>query len=154
MMKDKQWVFPEYELRIQEKEGQQYIWDVLRKKWVLKQPEEWVRQKLIHHLMEDRKIPAGLLSIEKEIVYHGLPKRMDLVIYNRSARPEALIECKAPEVSFTPKKIQEVLLQISRYNDILHAPHLIITNGWQWACFSLNEKGNYRFCPSGWYEAD
>ena len=152
MKKDKPFVFPEYELREKEEDGQRWIWDILRKKWLVHQPEEVVRQKLIHHLFHDRKFAPGLLSIEKGITYHGLMKRIDLVINDRAAKPHVLIECKAPEITFTQHKQTEVLTQISRYNAILQAPHLIITNGWQWACFTEKETGGYRFCPSGWYE--
>lgn len=140
-------IFPTHELRIKTEEDQEWVWDPLRKKWLVFTPEEEVRQQLVEHLLIDRKIKPALIGIEKEIAYNQLRKRLDVVIYDSEANPWLLCECKAPSVKLS----QETLHQIARYNAVLRAPHLLLTNGLNWLLFSL-EKGKYVHKPAGWPE--
>ena len=41
------------------------IWDVIRQKWVVLQPEEWVRQQLIHVFTDVYGFSKNLMAIEK-----------------------------------------------------------------------------------------
>lgn len=54
-----------------------------------------------------------------------MPKRFDLVIYNRNGSPLLLVECKAPGVEITEKTFD----QAARYNMLLKAEYFLITNG-------------------------
>jgi len=123
------------------------LWDIVRRKWVQAQPEEEVRQRLLHHLMETRGVARLLIGVEKEIYYHQLRKRFDVVVFDAEAQPLILVECKAPEVPLS----EATLRQIARYNAVLKAPHLLLTNGVQLLFFSRDEKGSYQFQPAGWY---
>ena len=62
--------------------------------------------------------------MEKQISLNGQLKRYDLVVY-RDLQPFLVIECKAPFVELT----EEVAEQALRYNLILNAPYLMISNG-------------------------
>lgn len=117
--------FSDYELRIVHREGKDRIYDVIRKKYVVLTPEEWVRQHIIHWLIRDHKFPKALISVEKQLQLNGLLKRTDIVLYNHSGKPILIVECKAPDVPLS----QAVADQAARYNLTLRVPWLWITNG-------------------------
>jgi hypothetical protein len=107
------------------KDGKVFIFDLLRKKHLLLTPEEWVRQHWIHFLISSQGYPKGLLALEKGLVYNGLQKRTDLVVFDRSGLPYLLVECKAPEIEINP----QVLSQALSYNQTLQCPYIALTNG-------------------------
>ncbi len=140
--------FPPYELkRSKDEKGQSLLWDPIRKRWFLEQPEEVVRQLLIAHLLEAHQVSRALIGVEKEITYHRQKKRLDVVVFDSEANPLVLCECKAPQVPLSHKTLQ----QLARYNYSLQAPHLLITNGLQLLFFSQDSSGNYQHMPDGWY---
>jgi hypothetical protein len=57
--------FPAPDFRVQNTENGPEIWDRFRKKWVMLQPEEWVRQNFLNWLSEIHHIPESLISVEK-----------------------------------------------------------------------------------------
>jgi hypothetical protein len=101
------------------------IFDVFRKKYVILTPEEWVRQHFAHFLVNQLGVPQGLMALEKKIVMNGLNRRFDIVVYSKSALPLLIVECKASSVEIS----QEIFNQAARYNSVLKAPFLLITNG-------------------------
>jgi len=113
------------------------IFDIVRKKYTSLTPEEWVRQHMIHYLIHEKSFPASLMGVEKGLVYNGLKKRVDILIYDRNARPFMIVECKAPSVKLS----QNVLDQASVYNLQLHVQYLLITNGLVHYCFHLDPSG-------------
>ncbi|WNJ16000.1 type I restriction enzyme HsdR N-terminal domain-containing protein [Pontibacter sp. G13] len=141
-------IFPAYPLHTHEEDGQTYIWDIIRKKWMVLQPEEWVRQHLVHFLILDRQVSKNRISVEKEIRYLKQRKRFDVVVYDAYGKPFILCECKAPEV---PIK-QAAFHQVARYNQQIQAPHLLLTNGKVFYFFSLAEDGSYALQENAWYE--
>ena len=52
--------FPNYEFRIKNKHNKKYIFDQIRKKFVLLTSEEWVRQNCIMFLINDKKYQRDL----------------------------------------------------------------------------------------------
>lgn len=122
---------PPAPLKIKEMEGKFKVYDVFRKKDILLTPEEWVRQHILHYLISHLNYPQSLISVEREIIYHALKKRFDILIYSKQAQPFLLIECKAPEVVLT----NDSAMQIVRYNDVLNAPWIVISNGIQHLVF-------------------
>jgi hypothetical protein len=143
-------IFPPYELRrSHDEQGRHLLWDPIRKKWVVEQPEERVRQLLVQHLMQAHGVARSLIGVEKEIRYLEQRKRCDVVVFDRKAQPLVLCECKAPQVPLS----EATLRQIARYNANLHAPHWLVTNGIRLLCFSVDAAGRYRFQPHGWPEA-
>jgi len=101
------------------------IFDVIRKKFVDLQPEEWVRQHVLHYLMNEKKYPESLINVEKQLTVNSLKKRYDIVIYNSDGSIRVLVECKAPKIKID----QETFDQIARYNSQLDATYLMVTNG-------------------------
>lgn len=133
------WKLPRYSLTVRKEQEAQFVYDPIRKDWFVFQPEEEVRQHLIRFLLEEKGVSKNLLAVEKEIIYRETRRRFDLVIYNREGTPEMLCECKAPSVPIN----QNTVNQIARYNTILKAPHLLITNGRGLVVFSVSEAGTF-----------
>jgi len=120
---------------ILEKIGEQYwVQDMIRKKWILLTPEEWVRQHMVHLLITHFGYTKNLIRLEGGHIYHRLKKRSDIVAYNREGSPFLLVECKSTEIPLN----QQVLDQASRYNWDLKAPYICLTNGLKTLCFSVD----------------
>lgn len=117
--------FPDYEFSITEKEGQQLIFDPVRKKYVVLTPEEWVRQHMLQYLLQARGFPSGLVSVEGSITVYKTNKRYDIAAFDRQGEPILVVECKSPSVTLN----QAVVDQVIRYNLTLQARFLVITNG-------------------------
>tara|TARA_R110002051_G_scaffold325867_1_gene432524 strand:- start:53007 stop:53453 length:447 start_codon:yes stop_codon:yes gene_type:complete len=119
--------FPSYTFRFKNSENKIYIFDVVRKKFVILQPEEWVRQHVVHYLVEQKKYPLSLINVEKQVKLNGLVKRYDIIVFKADGTITLLVECKAPEVMVT----QITFDQIASYNLQLRAEYLMVTNGLQ-----------------------
>ena len=141
-------IFPAYSLKTESRNGQDFVWDEIRRKWIVLQKEEYVRQLLVHFMIKEKKVSRSLISIEKEIRYKNLRKRFDLVVFDQMGKPFILCEVKAPDVPLT----QDTLNQIARYNVNIHAPHLLLTNGCQLLFFSLSQEGKYLLKKTGWLD--
>jgi len=131
--------FPKYAFKFKKEGGKNYIYDLIRKKYVVVTPEEWVRQHMVHYLINQLHYPKNFIAVEKTIKVNQLNKRFDVVVYNIKHQPAMLIECKQPEVS-----LQQITLdQAGRYNTVLKAPYLLITNGENNICCHINfiDKG-------------
>ena len=129
---------PQYPLKIKEEGGTRYIFDSIRKKYLVLLPEEWVRQNFIQFLVRDKNYAASLIAIEKGLKLNELQKRADIVIYDKQAEPIVLIECKAPKVKIN----QEVFEQVARYNMVFKVPYLVVTNGLEHYCAKVNFETN------------
>lgn len=112
-------------LQIKSADGKQYIFDPIRKKYYVLQPEEFVRQLIIVWLINDQKIPRNLIQVEKLFNLHGLKRRFDIVVYNKQMQAYLIVECKSHEVNIT----QQVFDQISAYQQSIKAPFLMVSNG-------------------------
>lgn len=117
--------FPDYSFRFKNSENKTFIFDEIRKKFVVLTPEEWVRQNVVQYLLNEKKYPKSLVNVEKLITLNGLKKRYDLVVYNTDGSLFLLVECKAATVKIQ----QQTFDQIARYNLVLKAHYLWITNG-------------------------
>lgn len=134
--------FPAYDFRVKNKENKILIFDIIRKKFVVLQPEEWVRQHVIRWLIEQKKFPASLINVEKKITINGLTKRYDIVVFTPNGSIELLVECKA----YTQRLSQEVFDQVARYNLQISARYLMLTNGLQHYFCKLDlEEEKYAF---------
>lgn len=116
---------PSYQFKLKSSENKQLIFDIIRKKYVILTPEEWVRQNFIHYLIYEKNYPISLISVEKQLTVNQLKKRFDILIYNTSGKPDIIIECKSPSIKIS----QNTFDQIARYNMVIDAPYLIVTNG-------------------------
>ena len=125
---------PSFDCKIKESEGKTWIFDPIRKKYLVLTPEEWVRQHLVNLLIQHLGYPASLIKLEGGLSYEKLDKRSDILVFDRDAKPFLLVECKAPEVPVSKKTVE----QASRYNKILKAPYLAVSNGLKTFCFSVD----------------
>ncbi|MBR5435758.1 MAG: type I restriction enzyme HsdR N-terminal domain-containing protein [Muribaculaceae bacterium] len=121
------------------------IFDRIRKKYVALTPEEWVRQNFVNHLIENLGYPESLIANERGIELNGTSRRCDTVVFDRYGLPAMIVEYKAPTVNIT----QDVFDQIVRYNLVLHARFLIVSNGMTHYCCEIDTTtGAYTFLPA------
>ena len=116
---------PSYDYLVKKQNDAIYIYDLVRKKYILLTPEEWVRQHFLNYLITHISVPVSMISIESSLKYNKLSKRADILVYSNNGLPLLLVECKAPVVQLSA----DTLLQLSTYNQKLNAPYLAITNG-------------------------
>ena len=117
--------FPNYEFRIKNRHNKKYIFDLIRKKFILLTHEEWVRQNCIMFLINEQKVPKVLINVEKKIKVNNMTKRYDIIVYKPNGSVFLLVECKSPKVNIN----QETFNQISIYNSEIIAEYLMLTNG-------------------------
>ena len=117
--------FPQPEFRIKNEENKEFIFDALRKKWLLLTPEEWVRQNFVQYLIKIKNYPSALIALEKEIWLGELKKRFDVLVYNKDHKPWMMIECKGGEIKLNDAVLQQAL----RYNISVPVEFIVITNG-------------------------
>jgi hypothetical protein len=72
----------------------QTIWDPLRKKEVALTPEERVRQWFICVLSQNMEVPMHMMMSEAGFKLGGKQFRADIIVYDRSACPLIVVECK------------------------------------------------------------
>ncbi|HBH06819.1 MAG TPA: restriction endonuclease subunit R [Flavobacteriales bacterium] len=116
------------------------IFDPIRKKYVLRTPEEEVRQRILRYLIDVKGYPVSRIAVEKELTVKGLKKRTDILYYDKLAQPALLVECKAPRVKIS----QRTFDQAFRYNLNLGVRFVVITNGEETYCCQL-ENDSYTF---------
>lgn len=134
--------FPAYGFRLKNSENNTYIFDVIRKKFVVLQPEEWVRQHVANYLIHDKKYPKSLINVERQLTVNQLRKRYDVVVFRPDGQIGILVECKAPKIAIN----QETFDQIARYNLQLNADYLMVTNGLDhYFCKMDFDRGKYWF---------
>ncbi|RLD26891.1 MAG: restriction endonuclease subunit R [Bacteroidetes bacterium] len=117
--------FPKFSFRFKNSENKISIFDEIRKKFVMLQPEEWVRQHCVQFLIQNKNYPKSLINVEKELKVNDLRKRYDIVIYNPNGSICLIVECKSPKITIN----QNAFDQIARYNLTLNADYLMVTNG-------------------------
>ncbi|MBX2953438.1 MAG: type I restriction enzyme HsdR N-terminal domain-containing protein [Leadbetterella sp.] len=126
-------------LKTKTEDGITYVYDIIRKKYLVLTPEEKVRQTFLHFLVSELGFPASLIRTELGTRYHALAKRTDILVFDKTGQPYMLVECKAADVKISAKVIE----QASRYNRTLKAPYLCVTNGRNTYCFRIDfESGD------------
>jgi hypothetical protein len=112
-------------LKLKQEEGKPYVWDPVRKIWVVLTPEEHVRQYLLLYFTDVMQYPASLIAVEKNIRVGNLSKRFDIVVYSREHTPWLLAECKAPDVPLTEKALHQLLT----YHNTMQCNYWLVSNG-------------------------
>ena len=132
--------FPDpFDFKFRKDKDKFFIYDSVRKSWILLTPEEWVRQHWLHYFHFVKKRNLSSLILEKKIELNGLTKRIDLLVTEKTL-PKILIECKAPNIKLTEKTFE----QTARYNSVIGAESIILSNGNQ-HIFAKFENGSYIF---------
>ncbi|WP_462248067.1 type I restriction enzyme HsdR N-terminal domain-containing protein [Ekhidna sp.] len=101
------------------------IFCLIRRKWIILTPEEWVRQHFLNLLITHLGYPKGMMRLEQTLSYFRNQKRSDITILDKDGNTYLLVECKSPDV----KLDQKVVNQVSEYNKVLNSKYLAITNG-------------------------
>lgn len=117
--------FPSYSFRFKNSEKHRLIFDPIRKKFVVLNPEEWVRQHVLQFFLHEKGYSAQLINVEKQLQLHQTKKRYDIVVFKPDGTVFIIVECKSPKVTIT----QETFDQIARYNLVTDASYLMVTNG-------------------------
>jgi hypothetical protein len=129
-------VYPDKKPAIKTEAGKELIFCIIRKRWAVITPEEWVRQNFLLYLTEVLKYPLSLIAVEKQLKLGDLKKRFDIVVYDKLAKPFMIVECKEMNVPLSEK----VLHQVLRYNISLQTKVLVITNGSY--CYTFEKAGD------------
>lgn len=133
---------PSYPFKIKQENQVTFIFDEIRKKYLVLTPEEWVRQHVVQYIIMEKGYPRSLIKLEGGLKLNALQKRTDVVVFNSSGEKILLIECKAPSVKIT----QQTFDQIARYNIVHKVPLLFVSNGLQHYTCEINFKEqNYQF---------
>ncbi|WP_245911550.1 type I restriction enzyme HsdR N-terminal domain-containing protein [Neolewinella xylanilytica] len=116
----------------------------IRRKWLVLQPEEFVRQLLIHFLIQDMRYNRNRITVERGVKVQGDPRRTDILVFDQQMRPFLLIECKAPSVPLRT----DVFRQAAHYNGPLRVPYLMVSNGRESYVAAIDYAAeSYRFLP-------
>ena len=131
--------FPAVVLTLHEKEGKTYIPDRVRGGYLVLTPEEWVRRHVIEYLISWCGVELQRVVTEYPVLLNGQPQRADIVVVGRDGTPQLLVECKAADVKIS----QDVLDQAVRYNSVVGAQYIMLTNGMDLFCFERSNDGIY-----------
>ena len=136
---------PDQNLKVEEIDSKKYIFDFTRKKNLILTPEEWVRQNIVSHLVNDLNYPKGLIKTESSIKYNNLKKRSDIIVRDRSMGFYLLVECK----SYNLKINKNFFKQVSIYNNVYKSRYILISNGIDhYVCEFFSKKKEYKFLKS------
>src|SRR5690606_13706505 len=116
--------FPSYSFTFKSTEKYVYIFDIIRKKYVVLTPEEWVRQHVVHYLIYTRSFRQSYINVEKMFKINNIVKRYDVVVYNPDASIYLLVASKNPDILLS----ESVFDQVARYNLHLKANYLLLTH--------------------------
>lgn len=116
--------------------GKEQIFCEWRHRWVRLTPEEWIRQQLLHRMVNEGGYPASLIAVEQAITVGDVHKRCDAVVYDSAMQALMLIECKAETVPLTQKTLDQAIT----YNRKLNVPYLLLSNGAQTICIDGNNN--------------
>ena len=98
-------------------------------------PEEWVRRHLLVFLVERCGACAKRIVQEYPVRLNGQPQRADVVVVDAAGQPLLLAECKAPDVKLDGR----TLAQAVRYNSVLGARYILLTNGLTHYCYACHD---------------
>lgn len=133
--------FPAIKLRADRRGDRTLVWDELRGAWLVLTPEEWVRRHLIAHLIARGALPKSIVQ-EYPVLLNGQSQRADVVVTDLRGQPLLLAECKAPGVAIDRRTLDQAV----RYNSVLGARYLVLTNGREHFCYECND-GAYVALP-------
>ena len=134
---------PHYQFNIKKNDkGALVIFDHLRQRFITLTPEEWVRQYFVRFLIEEKQFPTALMGNEVSLLQNGTKRRCDTLVADIEGNPFVIVEYKAPSIPIT----QSVFDQIVRYNMVMKAKCLIVSNGLQHYCCKIDyENNSYSF---------
>ncbi|MCY4562322.1 MAG: type I restriction enzyme HsdR N-terminal domain-containing protein [Flavobacteriaceae bacterium] len=134
--------FPPCEIKTKEIENKTYLFDIVRKKWMVENPEEIVRIHCVNYLISHIEVPISMIIIESLIKLYNTVKRIDILVKRKDNSNFLLVECKSPSIKLTPR----VFEQITRYNLTVKSDYLMVTNGLHHVFYQFDfQEGKHRF---------
>ena len=124
------------------KENKECILCLIRKKLIIRTPEEDVRHSFIRYLIEEIKVPSQMIGVEVPMSYFkkGARGRADILIYGQTKTNETyvlcVIECKKRQFFLS----DDVFEQVIRYDNIIQSDIIAVTNGDEIYSFAWNDK--------------
>lgn len=135
---------PGYDFKLRKEGNTIKIYDFIRRKYVALTPEEYVRQHFVNWLCTELGYPPSIVANEVRIHLNETQRRCDTVIFNPGSEPLMIVEYKAPDIALS----QATFDQIVRYNMVLRARYLVVSNGMKHYCCVMDYKNNtYNFIP-------
>ena len=127
---------PKFDIKIKKQNNKDYIFDIIRKKYIQLTPEEWVRQNLIHFFIDYLNYPPQLLGIEKQINVFNTIKRPDIIVFDKKLKPIMIVECKNTKVKIS----QQTFNQTVNYYLELKPKYFILSNGINHFCCKIENN--------------
>jgi len=130
------------QLNVKQEGNKRLVFGMIRKKWLVLQPEEFVRQLLLHFLIGDMRYNRNRITVERGVTVNSEARRTDILVFDADMRPFLLIECKAPKIKLSTS----VFRQAANYNGPIKVPYLMISNGRESYVAEINyQEQAYRF---------
>jgi len=129
------------------KAGKECYLDPIWKRLVYATPEETVRQQILSYLINDLKVPKGLIRREVPLSHYSVKAtgKADILIEKIEDGfpvPFAVIECKAPGVFLGEKEIDQI---VEHANEIC-CDYIMISNGHESFLYHY-EEAERKFLP-------
>ncbi|MFR9503170.1 MAG: type I restriction enzyme HsdR N-terminal domain-containing protein [Rikenellaceae bacterium] len=114
------------------------VWVPMRKCYIVLTPEEWVRRHVVGYLTTTCGVEPTQICEEYPVKITSQAQRADIVVMDRSGKPAILVECKAANIPID----KEVFAQAVRYNSVVGARYVVLSNGLKHFCFEYS-NGEY-----------
>ena len=141
--------FPPIELRARHNaNGRTEVFDKIRGRWLVLTPEEWVRRHVVGYLLTVCGFTEQQIVEEYPVNINGLAQRADIVAIGSNQRPLVVVECKEPNVKID----RTVLNQVVRYNSVLGARYIVMSNGIDTFCYEYDGESYTPQCDFPHFE--
>lgn len=127
--------FPSIRLRARRTpKGRTEVFDRVRGRWLVLTPEEWVRRHIVEYMLSDCGFLSEQIVEEYPVELNGMAQRADIVAMGSDCKPLVVVECKEPNVKID----RTVLNQVVRYNSVIGARYIVMSNGIDTFCYEYN----------------
>lgn len=115
------------------------VYDVVRGKFLVLTPEEWVRQHVVHWLLKERGVPRTMIANERSIQVGKRKLRVDIQVITPSLKRWLMVECKAADQPINTA----TWAQVAQYWQQVGSQYVLVTNGLQHQLWKAGESGIY-----------
>lgn len=127
--------FPAIRLRARRTtKGRTEVFDRVRGRWLVLTPEEWVRRHIVEYMLSDCGFLSEQIVEEYPVELNGMAQRADIVAMGSDCKPLVVVECKEPNVKID----RTVLNQVVRYNSVIGARYIVMSNGIDTFCYEYD----------------
>lgn len=112
------------------------VFDAGRGRWLVLTPEEWVRRHVVEYLRTECGFAQQQIIEEYPVNINGMAQRADIVVVGDDIKPLMVVECKEPNVKID----EEVVRQVTRYNNVLRCRYVAMTNGITTFCYEHDSE--------------